>query len=110
LNDLFWQRVSDVLSERGLVYGDLWEKVQRNKNTYTNWRKKRTIPQISDLEEIALALRVAPGDLLRPSGGHESAVIGEQLELPFEPGRKGASLELEYTAAGFVLKLPRKAG
>jgi transcriptional regulator with XRE-family HTH domain len=97
-----------VLAERGLAYGDLWEKVQRNKNTYTNWRKKRTIPQISDLEEIALALRIAPGELLRPSDGRESAPISEQLELPFEPGRKGASLELEYTAGGFILKLPSR--
>ena len=69
LNDLFWDRVSEVLVEQGRQYSDLWQTVIRDKNTHTNWRNKRTIPQISDLEEIASALNVSPADLLRPSTG-----------------------------------------
>ena len=108
LNDLFWSRVSEVLSEQGQQYSDLWTTVIRDKNTYTNWRNKRTIPQISDVEEIASALHVSPADLLRPSGGQETAPIAEQLQLPFEPGSQGARLELEYTPLGFVLKVPAR--
>ena len=108
LNDLFWNRVSEVLSAQGRQYSDLWQTVIRDKNTYSNWRNRRTIPQISDLEEIASALRVSPAELLRPSGGQDSALIAEQLQLPFEPGSLNARLELEYTPVGFVLRIPAK--
>ena len=84
--------------------------VIRDKNTYTNWRNKRTIPKISDVEEIASALNVSPADLLRPSRGKKIARIAEQRQLPFEPGSKGAKLELEYTQVGFVLRIFFRSG
>jgi len=86
----------------------LWEIVSRDKNTYTNWRKGRTIPQISDVEEIAAALNVSPAELFKPSEGKRTAQIVNQLQLPFEPGSKGAKLELECSPMGLVLKIPSK--
>jgi transcriptional regulator with XRE-family HTH domain len=109
LNELLWERVSEVLSEQHRQYPDLWQQLGRDKNTYTSWRNGRTIPRLSDLEEIAQALRVSPADLLRRLPGQETPKVAEQLELPFEPGGKGAKLELEYTSIGFVLRLPRKS-
>jgi transcriptional regulator with XRE-family HTH domain len=106
---LLWERISQVLSEQQRQHTDLWQVVIRDKNTYTNWRKGRTVPSISDLEEIAAALHVSPVDLLRPSQIGPTLQIAEQLELPFEPGRKGAVLDVEYTAGGFILKLPLKS-
>lgn len=107
LNELLWQRISEILSEQHRHYSDLWEVVVRDKNTHSNWRNRRTMPSISDLEEIAAALRVSPADLLRPS--RPTPQLAEQLELPFEPGRKGARLDVEYTSAGFILRLPPKS-
>lgn len=107
LNALLWQRISEVLAEQGRAYRDLWEGVVRDKNTYTSWRNLKTELRISDLEEIAKALHVSPADLLRPSNGQPTQKVASQLELPFEPGRKGAKVELEYTVAGFILRLPR---
>jgi len=109
LNELMWQRISEVLAEQGRAYSDLWKEVVRDKNTYSSWRNLKTEIRITDLEEIAKALQVSPADLLRPSNGQPTRKAAEQLELPFEPGRKGASLELEYSAAGFILRLPRPA-
>jgi transcriptional regulator with XRE-family HTH domain len=108
LNDLFWNRVSEVLAGQGRQYRDLWKAVVRDKNTYSNWRNRKTIPQISDVEEIAAALNVSAADLFRVSDGQPVAVLGEQLQLPFEPNSKGASLELEYTPIGFVLRIPMR--
>ena len=108
LNDLFWSRVSEVLSGQGRQYRDLWQAVVRDKNTYSNWRNRKTIPQLSDIEEIASALNVSPADLLTPSGGQPTARLGEQLQLPFEPNSMGAKLELEYTPVGFILRIPVK--
>jgi hypothetical protein len=109
LNELMWQRIAEVLAEQGRAYSDLWKEVVRDKNTYTSWRNLKTEIRITDLEEIARALRVSPADLLRPSNGRPTPKASEQLELPFEPGRKGASIELEYTVDGFILRLPRSA-
>ena len=64
------------------------------------------MPQVSDIEEIASALRVSAADLLRPSLGRETALTPEQLQLPFEPGSQGAKLQVEYTPAGFILRIP----
>jgi len=108
LNDLFWDRVSEVLAGQGLQYADLWQTVVRNKNTYTNWRNKKTVPRISDVEEIASALHVSPADLLRRSEEQAPARVAEQLLLPFEPRWRGAKLELECTQVGFVLRIPAK--
>jgi len=108
LNELLWQRIDEVLSEQGRPYGDLWQEVVRDKNTYTNWRNRRTIPRVSDLEEIAQALHVDAADLLRPSPKQITPQLLDRLDLPFEPGRKGARMELEYTPAGFVIRPPAK--
>jgi hypothetical protein len=104
LNALLWQRIAEVLTEQHLEFSDLWRSVVRNKNTHTNWRNLKIEPRISDLEEIAGALQVSPADLLRPSFGQPTPRTAEQLELPFEPGRMGARVELEYTATGFILR------
>jgi transcriptional regulator with XRE-family HTH domain len=108
LNDLFWTRVSEVLAGQGRHYRDLWKEVIRDKNTYSNWRNRKTIPQISDVEEIAAALSVSAADLFRLSDGRPAAIVGEQLQLPFEPNSKGAMLELECTPIGFVLRIPMR--
>lgn len=110
LNALLWERISEVLTEQGREYSDLWREVVRNKNTYTSWRNLKTEPSISDLEEIARALRVSPADLLVSSTGQRTPGTPEQLDLPFEPGRMGARLELEYTPAGFVLRSLKHSG
>ena len=104
LNALLWRRIEEVLAEQGRSYSDVWEQVVRDKNTYSNWRNLKTEPRISDLEEIARALHVSAADLLRQSTGQPTPKSADQLELPFEPGRKGARIELEYTAAGFILR------
>jgi len=105
---LFWNRVSEVLAGQGRQHRDLWKTVARDKNTDSNWRTRKTIPRLSDIEEIAAAPNVAPADLLRPSDGRATARLGEQLQLPFEPNSMGAKLELEYTPVGFVLRIPVK--
>jgi transcriptional regulator with XRE-family HTH domain len=109
LNNVLWQSISQVLSEQGRQYSDLWDIVVRNKNTHTSWRKQRTVPTISDLEEIAAALRVSPADLLRPLPAQPESQAFDQLELPFEPGRKEAHLEIECTAAGLIFRRPAKS-
>ena len=109
LNELLWRRISEVLSDQQRQHRDLWRVGIRDKNTYTNWRKGRTVPSISDLEEIAAALHVSPVDLLGHSQARPTPLLAEQLELPFEPGRKGAILDVEYTSAGFILRLPSKS-
>jgi hypothetical protein len=109
LNALLWQRISEVLAEQGLAYSDLWKKVVRDKNTHTNWRNLKTELRITDLEEVAKALNVSPAELLRPSTGEPTPKRSEQLELPFEPGRKGVRIELEYTPEGFILLRSRTA-
>lgn len=110
LNALLWQRIAEVLAEQGRAYSELWEVVVRDKNTYTNWRSQKTELRITDLEEIAKALNVSPADLLRSSNGQPTRKSADQLELPFEPGRMDARVELEYTVAGFILRVPRAAG
>ncbi len=54
----------------------------RDKNTYSNWRTRKTIPRLSDIEEIAAALNVAPADLLRPSDGQATARWGSNFNFP----------------------------
>jgi len=108
LNDLFWSRVAEVLTAQGRHHRDLWKTVVRDKNTYSNWRNRKTIPRISDVEEIATALNVDAAELFRPSDGQPVARLSEQLKLPFEPNSKGAKLELECTPGGFVVRIPMK--
>ena len=110
LNDVLWQRISEELAQRNLHFRDLWSKLDRDKNTFTNWKHKKTIPQISDLEELAYALGVHPAELLRPNrGGEKLQSMPEQLALQFEPGSKNARIEVECTPGGLLLRFPRKS-
>jgi hypothetical protein len=110
LNDLLWERIAEILNERGQKYADLWRLVPRNKNTYTSWTKRRIIPSVADVEELAAALGVQAVELLSPTErlapSHEQPF---QLQLPFEPGSKGVKIELQATTLGFALKLLRTA-
>jgi len=111
LNDLLWERIAEILRKRGKRLPDLWAKVERDKNTYTNWIRKRTIPKLSDLQELAAALGKAPADLLTPVGDatDPTSELPEQLDLPFGIGPKSVQFELQYTTSGLVLKRLGKA-
>jgi transcriptional regulator with XRE-family HTH domain len=106
LNDLLWERVGEILSKSGQSFPDLWALVKRDKNTYTNWINKRTIPKVSDLQELASALGRTPADLLSwPRHGDESiSDQQQQLDLPFGVGAKSVQFELQYTISGLLLK------
>lgn len=111
LNDLLWQRIGEILRSRGKNFTDLWAEVKRNKNTYTNWIQKRTIPKVSDLQELAAALNVTPAQLLTPrQDGTETDEQPGQLELAFGIGRRSVQIELQYTTAGVILKTLGRAG
>ncbi len=86
LNDLLWQRVDEVLAARGERRSELWKRVQRNKNTYTNWIKRRTVPQISDLEELAEALGVPASDLLTVPEHNPHQLPPVAMRPKLEPG------------------------
>jgi ribosome-binding protein aMBF1 (putative translation factor) len=105
LNDLLWQRISEVLEEKGLQYVDLWRKLPLNKNTRTAWKNKRTIPDLADLEQLAHSLGVQHLDLLRSSSDRTASSSAEKLELPFEPGSKGVKIEVQATSGSLVLRL-----
>jgi len=104
LNDLLWQRVGEILEQQGKRYHQLWKLVHRNKNTYTSWLKKRTMPQISDLQELSEALNVAPADLLQPSSAISGQAPVQAIQLPVMPGSKPVRFELEWSQAGIVLR------
>lgn len=104
LNDVLWERVAEALSLQRKRLPDLWRALKRNKNTYTSWVNGRTTPQVSDLEELANALKVDAADLLRPVG-QPLKLLPRQLELPFEPGGKTAKVQLECTATGVVVRI-----
>lgn len=104
LNDLLWQRVDEVLAQQGKRHHQLWKLVRRNKNTYTSWLKKRTMPQISDLQELSEALNVSPADLLQPSAAVAGKNPAQAIKLPLVPGSKPVRFELEWSYTGIVLK------
>ena len=105
LNDLLWERIGETLRNQHRRFPDLWASVKRDKNTYTNWLKKRTIPKISDLQELAAALGRTPADLLsREDNVQSSGKMSEQLEFSFGMGPKAVQLEVQYTTAGLILK------
>lgn len=105
-------RIGEILRKQRKSFPDLWAKVERDKNTYTNWIRKRTIPKLSDLQELAAALGTTPAVLLSPPGevGGRAEEQPEQLEFAFGMGGKSVQLEVEYTTAGLVLKKLGKAG
>jgi transcriptional regulator with XRE-family HTH domain len=104
LNELLWQRVAEMLNEQGIKHVDLWRRLGGNKNTHTSWMNGRTVPNLSDLEELAEILRVPAADLLRPVEDGRTPKRAEKLELPFSPGSKGAQLEVQYTPLGLILR------
>src|SRR5579871_975560 len=107
LNDLLWRRVDEILESSGARRSELWKRIQRNKNTYTNWIKRRTMLQICDLEELAEALGVPASDLLRsPDQQDPSSRVpvadnaGEGLDQPIT-----LALELEVSGHSVRLRL-----
>ena len=105
LNDLLWERIGEVLRNRNETLSDLWRRVRRDKNTYTNWVRKRTIPKVSDLQEFAEALDVVAADLVSvPDGAPDGRGTEERLDLPFRIGPKSVQFELQYTTTGLVMK------
>ncbi len=66
------------------------EAGQPHDNTWRNWREKKTIMRISDLEFIAKALGVPAALLLTPPDGAVS-----QMELPFDDEKRSVRVELE---------------
>jgi transcriptional regulator with XRE-family HTH domain len=105
LNDLLWERIDEVLRNRHETVSDLWRKVKRDKNTYTNWIRRRTIPKVSDLQEFAEALNVKAAELLCvPDAAGDATGAPEQLDLPFRIGPKSVQFEVQYTTSGLVLK------
>jgi hypothetical protein len=65
-NSLVWQNIDRLLLSRGIGKVELKRIVRRNKNTYTNWfMEPRPILKISDVDEIAAALDIAPSELLK---------------------------------------------
>lgn len=105
LNDLLWERIGEVLKERGETYAELWRKVRRDKNTYTNWIRRRTIPKVSDLQQLAEALETPAADLLSTLDRVRPGVAApERLSLPFRIGPKSVQFEVKYTTSGLVLK------
>ena len=100
---VFWDRVDEILSSQRRDHQYLRSTVQRNKNTYTSWFKRRSLSRIKDLEDIAAALGVAPAELLisEEDGPYKRT---QQLELPFQPGTHSAKFEVEYTDNLLIFK------
>ena len=110
LNDLLWERIGEVLKERGETYAKLWRKVRRDKNTYTNWIRRRTIPKVSDLQQLAEALETPAADLLstfdgvRPGVANAERTAEKMRALMVQYGPRVIVLEcsgiadMEYTA------------
>lgn len=94
-----WTRIEEVLEAKELSIDDLRSKIERNKNTFTNWKTKPNI-RVSDIEVIAAALEVHPDELFRRNGQPP------QLELPLEQGQRIAVVELECRGSQIVLRRP----
>lgn len=105
-------RIGEILRKQRKSFPDLWAMVERDKNTYTNWIRKRTIPKLSDLQELAAALGTTPAVLLSPPSAvaDRADELPEQMEFAFEMGGKSVQFEVEYTTVGLVLKKLGKAG
>jgi len=118
LLDTFWNRVDQEVSSKPRGRKDLERELRRlskgrNQNTYTNWFKESRSPtqprpnvRLSDLEDVAAALNVAPGALIAPvvQETRDSVV---QLELPFGPDVRRISLELEATDSVLSMRISR---
>jgi transcriptional regulator with XRE-family HTH domain len=83
INDILWLRIDNILRERGWTIADLRRAAgadERHQNTWYNWRRKKTVMKIDDLERIAIALGTTPANLLTPL---EDEKVEPQLHLPF---------------------------
>ncbi|MEX2260541.1 MAG: hypothetical protein WD696_01250 [Bryobacteraceae bacterium] len=90
-----------------MKFGDLKDRIQRNKNTFTNWRKDpRPILKVSDIDDLARALEVPPAALVSQPNGNSLGAADGQLFLPFGPEEGVASVELECTGGGLVIRKP----
>ena len=119
LMDQFWDRVHATIRAspggRKGVQRALESIRPRNKNTYTSWLSpnqgvSRPDIRLSDVEDIAAALRVPAGVLLF---GDDNANSGNgtgtperhvQLQLPFGQESKTVTLQLECTDAGLIVR------
>ena len=120
LVEVFWHHVDRAVSSRPRGRKDLTQALTRlnrgrDKNTYTNWFKeprpegeRRPNLRLSDLEDVATALNVAPAVLIAPVSA-EPAVSGLQLELPFGPDVSRISVEVEATGSALSLRILRSA-
>ncbi len=118
LVDIFWQHVDSRLSDKPRGRFHLEQELKRmhrgrNKNTYTNWFRQpglssisRPDVRLSDLEDVANALSVAPTELITPAPIVEQSP-DFQLELPFPSQRRTVSLELEATETALTVRIFR---
>ena len=116
LIDIFWEHVDRKISSKPKGRKELQRELRRiskgrNKNTYTNWFKEtergpRPNIRLSDIEDVAAALDVPASDLIAPV----AARVGSsalQLELPFGPGIRRISLEVDATDSALNLRIFR---
>lgn len=108
LNDLLWRRVDEILENSGERRSELWKRIQRNKNTYTNWTKRRTMLQISDLEELADALGVPASDLLRSQHTNEVRIQLPQSDVEAKSAQQPMTLALELEVSSHGLRIRLK--
>jgi len=119
LIDEFWGRVHEAIEAspdgRKGMQRALESVSPRNKNTYTRWlspKQSASRPDIrlSDVEDIAAALRISSAALLfgggRGAPTNRSATYErhEQLEFLFEQESKTITLQLECTGAGVIVR------
>ena len=102
LSEVFWNRVIQVLATQGRDEAYLRETVPRDKNTYTNWFRRRQLKKIKDLEDIAEALGVPASVLISHDGGTSRSV--DQLRLHFEPDSKHTSIILDCDDDGIIVR------
>jgi hypothetical protein len=116
LRDVFWiqvdRRVGVHPVGRRRLKSRLMAIRHRDKNTYTNWLGKpvhqRPDIRLSDLEDMATALDVAPVELITS----DPAVAPQQsfqLELPFPRDGHHICLELEATDSALMVRIGHPA-
>jgi hypothetical protein len=113
LVEVLWGRVKEAVDAKPQGHKSVQRALEsmqkaRNKNTYTKWLSpkfsgRRPDIRISDLEDLAAALNVAPAGLLSSNGGPPTP-IPQQQELPFEPGSQAVKLKMECSATGIIVR------
>jgi hypothetical protein len=103
LNDTLWDRLTNLMAQTGATPSQILESFpkdnQRHDNTWRNWREKKTVMKISDLEYIAKALDVTAASLLTPTGS-----VPLQMELPFDTERRSVLIEIECRQSSLRIK------